>query len=193
MSDSWDDYAEGWDSNEDVISYSEKAYKTLIDIYKVSGARVLDFGCGTGLLTEKLSPHASEVVAIDPSEKMISVLNQKGLKNVTTIQAELSEALVNEEASLQQGFDLIVASSVLAFIPQYQDTIALLQRLLKKDGYLVQWDWHKHEGFGFNRDEIEKAYTDAGLSEVLVSVPFAMVGAGGSMEVIMGVGKKTCD
>ncbi len=30
MSDSWDDYADEWDTNIDVISYSEKAYKSLV-------------------------------------------------------------------------------------------------------------------------------------------------------------------
>ncbi len=190
MSDNWDDYAEGWDGNEDVIAYSVNAFKTLTDVYEVNGARVLDFGCGTGLLTEKLSPLASEVVAIDPSEKMIFVLNQKGLKNVTAIQAELSQTLVDEQESLQQGFDLIVASSVLAFIPQYQETIALLQKLLKNNGCLVQWDWYKNnEGFGFSKDDINQAYENAGFSEVSVSVPFSMQGGGGNMEVIMAVGK----
>ena len=32
MSESWDQYAEGWDTNEDVILYSEKAYHALSEI-----------------------------------------------------------------------------------------------------------------------------------------------------------------
>jgi len=74
MSDSWDDYAEGWGSNADVILYSEKAYESLCEVLNPEGLTILDFGCGTGLLTEKLAQPSHRVVALDPSEKMISVL-----------------------------------------------------------------------------------------------------------------------
>ena len=82
MSDSWDEYAEEWDSNADVITYSQKAYDSLCETVNPEGLDVLDFGCGTGLLTEKLSPIVSKIVAIDSSEKMISILNKKQLTNV---------------------------------------------------------------------------------------------------------------
>lgn len=38
---------------------------------------VLDFGCGTELLTDYLSKEASQIVAVDSGEKMIAVLNGK--------------------------------------------------------------------------------------------------------------------
>ena len=42
---------------------------------------------------------------------------------------------------VQPVFDLIVASSVCAFVPDYQQTLSDLQLLLKEDGVFVQWDW----------------------------------------------------
>ena len=77
MSDSWDDYAKEWDVNIDAISYSEKAHETLANEVNIEGKNILDFGCGTGLLTERMSPLASNIVAIDASSKMIAILQSK--------------------------------------------------------------------------------------------------------------------
>ncbi|WP_020410822.1 class I SAM-dependent DNA methyltransferase [Hahella ganghwensis] len=192
MSDRWDDYAEGWDTNEDVIVYSEKAYESLRAVCNIQGLRVLDFGCGTGLLTEKMSAVADSIVAIDPSEKMISILENKGLANVATIQAELSRELVRDNEMLQQKFDLIVASSALAFVSDFEQTVILMSDLLKSGGCLVQWDWlSDNGGMGFSKEDITRAYSNAGFSEIAVSLPFQMASEKGVMKVIMGVGKKS--
>jgi hypothetical protein len=55
MSEGWDECADGWDSNDDVIAFSEKAFGFLSDAVNLNGLRVLDSGYGTGLLTEKIS------------------------------------------------------------------------------------------------------------------------------------------
>ncbi|SHE91920.1 Methyltransferase domain-containing protein [Microbulbifer donghaiensis] len=190
----WDDYAEGWDSNSDVITYAERAFQSLTDAIDCKGARILDFGCGTGLLTEKLSAQASTIVALDPSAKMISVLNDKHLQNVITIQSELTQGLLDQNKHLQTRFDLIVASSALAFVPDYKKTLLLLKQLLTENGRLVQWDWLKKNadaGMGFTGEEIANAFREAGLADIQVSVPFSMRADGNSMEVVMGIATNT--
>lgn len=190
MSESWDDYADGWDSNKAVIIYSEKAYKSLLNIIDLEGSKVLDFGCGTGLLTERMSHQAGAIVAIDPSEKMISVLKGKCLNNVYTINAELTQKIIDENEALSSGFDIIVASSALAFVPDYQETLKLLQQLLKKGGILVQWDWLKENeepGVGFSRESLELAFGHAGFSKYSTSVPFTIKSSDDDMEVVMGI------
>ena len=78
----WDEYATGWDINEDVREYANKAFDTFEQnvapaLSTPSKSRVLDFGCGTGLLAEKLAGRCGEIVAIDSSPKMIEVLEKK--------------------------------------------------------------------------------------------------------------------
>ena len=192
MSESWDDYADGWDSNEAVVSYSLKAHESLLNTVELEGCKVLDFGCGTGLLTEKISGQASSVVAIDPSEKMISVLTAKFLENVCTIKKELTQNLIDTDESLRSGFDIIVASSALAFVPDYQETLKLLKQLLKKGGCFVQWDWLKENeesGIGFSKKTIELALERAGFPQYSTSVPFSIENSDSSMKVVMGVAK----
>ncbi|SDJ61975.1 class I SAM-dependent DNA methyltransferase [Microbulbifer yueqingensis] len=190
---SWDSYAEGWDSNSDVITYSERAFRSLAETLDCKGARILDFGCGTGLLTERLAPLASSIVALDPSGKMLAVLDAKQLGNVTTIQSSLTRELVDQNRQLQEGFDLIVASSALAFVPDYTDTVRLLAKLLNRNGRLVQWDWLKEdsgEDTGFTREDIAAAFRDAGLSDIQVTVPFFMGTGENQLDVVMGTGTK---
>ncbi|MEZ8127780.1 class I SAM-dependent DNA methyltransferase [Enterovibrio norvegicus] len=189
MSKSWDDMAAEWDSNAAVIAYSEKVASALANVVAIKGSKILDFGCGTGLLTEKLSPKVTSITAIDPSVEMINALKAKDLPNVSTVIGVVDEIFVREYKQAGQRFDVIVASSSLAFVPDYQETIALLAMLLVDGGLLVQWDWEKSEssGAGFTVSEIEEAYTDAGLNVISTSIPFNM----GDMRVLMGVGQRT--
>ena len=166
MSNEWDKHADGWNSNSDVIEYSDKAFQSLCETLDIRNLRVLDFGCGTGLLTEKIASLVKEVVALDTSEKMLSVLNNKKLSNVTTISKELSEDLLKENSLFAQKFDLVVASSVCAFLPDFEKTLVLIQSLLKTDGVFIQWDWLSTDedgDFGLSHESVEQAYDKAGL------------------------------
>jgi len=192
MTDSWDDYADEWDSNEDAILYSKKAFKTLVDQVSLVGLNVLDFGCGTGLLTEQISPLANKIVALDTSKEMVSVLNNKNLPNVTTLSEPLSEDTINKKTSLQKKFNLIVASSVLGFIPEYKSTLIILKSLLASDGILVQWDWlspSNESDFGLSEEKVESAYKEAGFKLISIKKPFSLTSSKDTMTVLMAVAK----
>ena len=193
MSESWDQYAEGWDTNEAVIVYSEKAYEALVEIVSIEGLTILDFGCGTGLLTAKMASIAHRVLALDSSAKMISVLKNKQLPNVDTLSVELSEETIKTNDLLHSKFDLIVASSVCAFLPDYEGTLQLLKTLLKPNGLFIQWDWLKTEGdsdFGFTEEIIASAFLKADLEVLSITKAFFLESNEGEMQVLMGVAKK---
>lgn len=173
-----------------MVAYSEKAFQSLANALGIDGFRVFDFGCGTGLLTEKLAHHASSIVALDPSAKMISVLEAKNIENVKVIPSELTQTIINKHKLLSSKFDLIVASSALAFVPDFHNTLKLLKQLLKDEGCLIQWDWLKEEsepGSGFSENEIRDAYEKVGFSKCSISIPFSMESDGGSIKVVMGL------
>lgn len=194
MSESWDQYAEGWDTNADVIVYSEKAYKTLVEIVSLAGLNILDFGCGTGLLTARMASTANRIVALDSSPKMISVLKNKQLPNVDTLSVELSAETIKTNDLLHSKFDLIVASSVCAFLPDYESTLQLLKTLLKPNGLFIQWDWLKTDDdsdFGFTEEIIESALTRADLKALSITIAFSLKSNKGAMQVLMGVAQNT--
>lgn len=171
---SWDDEAAGWDENPAVRAYGEAAFRSLQEALgdrDLAGMRVLDFGCGTGLLAEKLATAGAEVVALDISPAMVAVLRRKvadrGLSRITPLVGEL-DGFVADGVLAPGSFDLVVASSVLAFVPELDATVASLAALLVPGGLLVHFDWvldpAAEEPFGLGRDAIEAAHAGAGLA-----------------------------
>ncbi len=146
MTDTWDDHADGWDDKAAVKLYADHSFASLVaktDLCNAgwSSKRVLDFGCGTGILAQKIAPHVDELVADDTSEAMIAVLRNKNIRNVIAVHGDILATDYQSEADLDSKFDLIYASSVCGFLPDYSNAVQALARLLKLGGYFIQWGW----------------------------------------------------
>jgi 2-polyprenyl-3-methyl-5-hydroxy-6-metoxy-1,4-benzoquinol methylase len=192
LSNEWDEYAENWDVDPSVEQYAKNAFSELLDSININGLTVLDFGCGTGALTQLMSPSVESIVAIDPSSEMIKLLDKKALNNVTSICDYLSSELVKTSPELENKFDLIVASSVCGFLPDYEMTLSLLKSLLKKDGLFVQWDWLSEDdssGMGLSEKRVKQAFAASGFVSIKVNSPFIMNSSKGNMPVLMAIGK----
>jgi len=191
LSNEWDEYAKSWDVDPTVEVYAKNAFSNLLKLTNVEGLSVLDFGCGTGALTQLISPLANNIVAIDPSSEMIKHLNKKSLKNVSSISDYLSEDLVLNHPEFKHKFDLIVASSVCGFLPDYEATLKLLCTLLKSGGVFAQWDWlaeNDNAGMGFTKQRVKEAFELVELNGVQITTPFTMESSKGSMPVLLAVG-----
>ncbi len=77
------------------------------------GMKVVDIGCGPGSITLRLAEKADHVYALDPSEKMLELLNQKikeqGAKNITLLQERWQDVKL-EEKDWHEAFDLSFSS-----------------------------------------------------------------------------------
>ena len=195
MTDDWANAADGWDENPDVRHYSDLAFASWQSelaalMPDLATGRVLDFGCGTGLLAEKFAPLCQQVVAIDPSAAMIDVLKRKiarrGFDNITALPITVDADNAASEPALTARFDLIVASSVCSFLPDYEATLQILASLLKPGGVFVQWDW----ATDMPEARIRSAFDAAGLNAHLIKNMFAMGDGDEAMPVVMGVGRR---
>ncbi|HEY9031218.1 MAG TPA: class I SAM-dependent methyltransferase [Kangiella sp.] len=193
LSNEWDEYAEGWDVDASVREYAHNAFDELSRVIELDGLSVFDFGCGTGTLTELLSPRVKDIVALDASPEMIKFLTKKQLTNVSTITGFLTQELIDSHHDLANKFDLIVASSVCGFLPDYEMTLGLLKSLLKSGGVFVQWDWLSNDESsetGLSESRVLGALKDNGFIDIQVKKPFEMNSSKGTMTVLMAVGKK---
>jgi predicted TPR repeat methyltransferase len=192
MPNEWDESAAGWDNDKDVVRYADQAFRRLGEIVAPNNLNILDFGCGTGCLTDRLAAQARSIVALDTSLAMLAVLERKGLPNVETLGVELTSKAVAKHPILQSPFDLIVASSVCGFLPDYEGSLALLTSLLAPGGWFIQWDWVAAQGEpGLTLESVAAALENAGLKAITVSTPFSMEGPEGDTPVLMGVGQRT--
>ena len=193
MSNEWDEYAEGWDIDDSVQEYADKAFDALSGVINIDDLSVFDFGCGTGALTQRLSPRVKEIVALDGSSEMVKQLAKKNLGNVSSIAGFLTQDLIDSDPLLANKFDLIVASSVCGFLPDYEMTLGLLKSLLKNGGVFVQWDWLSLDdtsGMGLSEERVLGALGDNGFSSIQIKTPFEMSSQKGTMTVLMAVGKR---
>lgn len=192
MSNEWDEYAENWDVDPTVEEYAKNAFSALLQNININGLTVLDFGCGTGALTQLMSPTAKSIVAIDPSSEMIKHLDKKALNNVSSISDYLSKELVQNLPEFKSKFDVIVASSVCGFLPDYEATLSLLKSLLKDGGVFVQWDWLSNDDsseMGLSVKRVKQAFVANDFVNTKVKRAFIMSSSEGSMPVLMAIGK----
>ena len=164
MTDTWNKHADGWDDNPDVKLYADQAFASLVSTTDIRGPgwaskRVLDFGCGTGLLAQKVAPHVCELIAVDTSEKLIAVLENKHIPNVIAVHGDILATDHRCDVDLKLGFDLIYASSVCGFLADYEGAVLALGRLLRPGGRFIQWDWRASDGddFGLSENKIRNA------------------------------------
>ena len=192
MSNEWDELAEGWDVDASVQEYANKAFEELSNVINIDGLSVFDFGCGTGTLTQLLSQRVKDIVALDGSSEMIKLLAKKNLSNVSTISDFLTQELMDSHPHLTNKFDLIVASSVCGFLPDYEMTLGLLKSLLKSDGVFIQLDWLSKDDSsetGLSENRVLRALKANEFIGIQVKKPFEMNSSKGTMTVLMAVGK----
>lgn len=181
-----------WDEDEQARDIAEEAFASLLDYVDVRASswprrRVLDVGCGTGLLTEKIAPFVKEVVAVDTSPGMLAVLADKGLPNVELRCADIDHAVVPWSGR----FDLIVASCLCATLPDYRSTLHRLAMAMGPGGLFAQWDWLRDDSEddeGLTLDEVSTAFWGAGLSAVHIGHGFEALVDDGSLLVGIGMG-----
>lgn len=101
----------------------------------LSGLKVLDVGCGGGILSEAMSNLGAEVIGIDASDKTIGVAQAHGLKvnsNVNYIQTTIEDLL---EEGVHKNFDVITCLEMLEHVPDPSQIVKLCSGLLKDNGH----------------------------------------------------------
>jgi SAM-dependent methyltransferase len=91
--------------------------------------RILDLGCGDGVLTQKLAAAGADVVAIDSSADMVAAARERGLD------ARVIDAT---RLTFDQEFDAVFSNAVLHWIKDDPDAaIACAYRALRSPGRFV--------------------------------------------------------
>ena len=101
----------------------------------LSGARVLDVGCGGGLLSEALAGAGADVVAIDLAPELLKVARLHKLETGVRVDYRLQS--VESLAAEQPGsFDAITCMEMLEHVPDPSAIVRACASLLKPGGRL---------------------------------------------------------
>jgi ubiquinone/menaquinone biosynthesis C-methylase UbiE len=113
-----------------------RGYHQLIDDLEVDlvrrygkGASVLEAGCGTGLILERVSRFAGEAWGFDLSPGMLAKARERSLQ---VIQASVTHVPFPDD-----HFDVVYSFKVLAHVAPIREALAELARVTKPGGYML--------------------------------------------------------
>lgn len=101
----------------------------------LAGKRVVDVGCGGGILAEAMAGRGAQVTGIDLSEKALKVARLHLLESGLQVEYRLlsAEALAAEAA---ESFDVVTCMEMLEHVPDPASTVAACARLAKPGGWV---------------------------------------------------------
>ena len=99
------------------------------------GLRILDIGCGGGLLSEPMARLGAEVVGADPATRNIPVAELHAQQSGLTIDYRLTTA--EDLAAAGEKFDVVLNMEVVEHVPDPQSFLTACQTLLKPGGLMI--------------------------------------------------------
>ncbi len=173
----FDKEAASWDER----PYRVKLAKETADAIRTqvtvrSDMDVMDFGCGTGLLTIQLQPLVRSITGVDSSQGMLDILRRKivelKLANVETRLVDLDKG-----DTLAGAYHLIVSNMTLHHVKDIEQLFSQFYNALTPRGYLCIADLDLEDGqfhhdntgvfhFGFDRKELKGTLQKVGFDNV---------------------------
>jgi 2-polyprenyl-6-hydroxyphenyl methylase / 3-demethylubiquinone-9 3-methyltransferase len=99
------------------------------------GLRILDIGCGGGLLSEPMARLGADVVGADPARRNIPVAQLHAEQSGLTIDYRLTTA--EELAAAGEQFDVVLNMEVVEHVPDPQSFLTACQTLLRPGGLMI--------------------------------------------------------
>jgi len=112
-----------------LASYVPELGQSVLDLLDPKpGLRILDLGCGSGDLTQKILDAGAEVVGVDASQSMVDHACGRG------IDARLCDA---RELPFEHDFDAVFSNAVLHWIKDHKPVLRGVHKALKPSGRFV--------------------------------------------------------
>lgn len=104
-------------------------------IAQLAGKRVLDVGCGGGILSESMALRGAEVTGIDMGEAPLKVAKLHGLESGAQVRYQRITA---EEMALEhpESFDIVTCMEMIEHVPDPASVVKACAQMVKPGGYL---------------------------------------------------------
>lgn len=190
------EHAKSYDaSHADLVSQIARAILSKDpDAWDPESTTVLDFACGSGLLSQNLAPHARSIVGIDIAPEMVALYNDKVSNQgipFEEMHAVVGNLITEKTALSGYKFDIAVNSLSLHHIDDIEGAIRGMQLHLKTGGRIYIADiahgvgsFHGHKDatealakgvahhHGVPANVVEKACKQCSLKNFEASSPF---------------------
>lgn len=109
----------------------------------LSGLRVLDVGCGGGILSEAMAHHGAQVTGIDLGEPTIGAARAHAQGQSLTLDYRVVsvEALAAEQPA---AFDVVTCMEMLEHVPDPESIVTACSRLVRPGGHVFFSTLNRH-------------------------------------------------
>lgn len=179
----FDERAKDWDSDSKKM---ERAHVVADAIRKAvplsKDMTVLEYGCGTGLLSFMLQDDLGQITLADSSQGMLDVLSKKiansGVTNMHPVKLDLETDPLPAEK-----YHITYSLMTLHHVHDARGILKKFYGLLEPNGYLIVADLDKEDGTfhtdgttdvhkGFDRNELQEWVETAGFGNVRFSTAY---------------------
>ncbi|KAF8626380.1 hypothetical protein AX15_005030 [Amanita polypyramis BW_CC] len=179
-----------YDQSNNAVRLAGKCARAILDSYpfRDDGTDVMDYACGTGLVSRELAPYARRILGVDISAAMVDRYNLR-VHNQGIAPEEIHAVcteLEGREGELKgDKFDVIVCTSAFHHMVSIERATRTLAFFLKPGGALIVIDLEKtdadvhqshrhvvpHPG-GLEEADIKQAFQCAGLGSITYKPAF---------------------
>jgi len=115
----------------------DTALEWIQDLNLVTSARILEVGCGAGLVTSALARSGYTVEALDSTMAMLQMTRNDAARHCVLDHVRIHAADVHALPFKAHTFDLVVAIGVIPWLHSERLALQEMQRALKPGGYLL--------------------------------------------------------
>ncbi|MEW6709382.1 MAG: class I SAM-dependent methyltransferase [Candidatus Riflebacteria bacterium] len=175
----FDKDAAGWDEKPARVRLAQAVGNAIKEQVKPDATMsMMDFGCGTGLLTSQLLPYVGSVTGIDSSSGMIEKFRTK-FSGPDHQQVSCLTLDIEKGGQLTGKYDLITSSMTLHHIRDIDNLFNQFYLITAPGGHLCIADLDSEDGrfhedntgvfhFGFDRSSLRQVFVRAGFTDIRV-------------------------
>jgi 2-polyprenyl-6-hydroxyphenyl methylase/3-demethylubiquinone-9 3-methyltransferase len=101
----------------------------------LAGLRILDIGCGGGILSEPLARLGADVVGADPSEDNIAIASAHAKDSGVSVDYRATTA--EDLAAQREQFDIVLAMEVVEHVVNVNEFVATCAAMVKPGGLMI--------------------------------------------------------
>ena len=194
--------AKEYENNEKRVSNVQNiADGILKNISYTKEMSILDFGSGTGLLTQEIAPYVKKITALDMSTSMNEVLREKteGFAcDLEVLELDITKERYDDKLS---NLDGIISSMTIHHIENTEDLFKIFYDLLNENGTIALADLETEDGsfhtsdtgvfhFGFDKDEFLNIAKKVGFKDLKIETISVSSKPHGEYPIFLLTGKK---